>query len=798
MLTLLFQVTLPAWGAEIGLQIQLLPTPPILANGISVTYVPVLVTDEAGDVLLGEAALEGTADIGEVLDTWAAAPGIYLISYRPPAMLRPGIATLGINASQGQRAGRGSIPVELVPAGRGSIEIRMEPRPFILGDHTEGELTFIARDVAGRPVPSTALSVRATEGSVVSLLPQGDGVFTATFQPPEGRHPRVILLTAVDAGAPSEVYGFHALALTGSTRFPVRAEPGVRLEFDVGDRTFGPFVTDAGGATQVRLEVPVGVKVAQVRSTDTEGVLQVEELDLAPRPFKSLTTIAPPTPISADGVSRVPVRVMVVDGEGAPRQEAPLQIHAERGEVTDLVEEGGGLYQAFYVPPALDRPESDTLIAQLTGEGDLQVDRLPLKLVPPGSAAASGGAEPFVPLSRGAVDWLSLKLDQERAPQDQPSEIPIRVHGFSGAGLAVPLRPEILLVASKGTITQRRGEPDGSITAVLSLPPLPEGATVAVVAADPIQGRSTYALVYSGESPTRSLTSGAVTGALGATAEAPDSPPTSAEPPASATPSTLPPPDDGVEGGIAEGGAPSSEDVRPPPPSGLHTRGTQLYAFYAAGVYGFSQAAAGESGTLPDDLSIETPTWLGGGLGVDHWGTSSLGLAARYTASRFAFDARSGELQQTGEVAAVRNAATVDLRLRYLARLGASGMGLGIRVGAGVQNHPLFETTDQLPSFGNDHLLWLARAGADLDLLAGGLIEAHLGYDAGMAVPQITLASHHLDASVGVRLAEHWSIGLGSELWRETIPIDDANTGDALGTVWDQWVNGRLFLGLHL
>ena len=72
---------------------------------------------------------------------------------------------------------------------------------------------------------------------------------------------------------------------------------------------------------------------------------------------------------------------------------------------------------------------------------------------------------------------------REQVPEGAPAEVAINVKGMSGTSGAVTLRDEVLLVSSRGALTGRRGEPDGSLSATLKLPALVAGSTVAVVAA---------------------------------------------------------------------------------------------------------------------------------------------------------------------------------------------------------------------------------------------------------------------------------------------------------------------------
>ena len=490
---LLSGVTNRLMAAGIGLTLEALPWAPAVADGVRLVHIPVRILDEGGDVVLG-AKVEATCPEGQITHVWEAAPGLHIISWRPPAAEVSRSVSLTLTARRANQQGVSSVVVPLSPPGRGGVEMRFEPDPFMLGRHKTSALTILTRDGRGLPVDEAALTLRTSAGRIEGLAGQGSGRMSGAWTPPVVRSPQLALFSAVDARNP-EQYGFAVVPMVGAATFPVSAPPGVRLSFQVGERSFGPFVTDAKGIAQVTLEVPPGVDTATVISTDVSGRSRQELLDLSAPPTQRIL-MAVPDIMAGSGQNPITLRALAVDVVGKPRRGLDVEFMADDGEFGPVVEEAPGMYTTRWTPPDVNETRLVQVVAQIKGEEKVQVDRMTIRLVPPAQLA---GVLPTTTRRPDAhVDWLALTATPGKVVPGTATDVKVVVQGFNSFGVAVPLDRPVVLASSRGNFETQQLRPEGELVARLRLPALEDGTRVVVMVADPEEGKATWNQVQVG------------------------------------------------------------------------------------------------------------------------------------------------------------------------------------------------------------------------------------------------------------------------------------------------------------
>ncbi len=102
------------------------------------------------------------------------------------------------------------------------------------------------------------------------LLPAGeeDGAAVFLWTPPEFRYPSrgLLVFWQVDDGRTPDPVVLE-IPLLGRTELEMDTEPGAEVRVRVGDATFGPILANQRGRVRVPIEVPPGIREAQVIAT---------------------------------------------------------------------------------------------------------------------------------------------------------------------------------------------------------------------------------------------------------------------------------------------------------------------------------------------------------------------------------------------------------------------------------------------------------------------------------------------------------------------------------------------------
>ncbi|MEQ1505607.1 MAG: invasin domain 3-containing protein, partial [Myxococcota bacterium] len=219
-----------------------------------------------------------------------------------------------------------------------------------------------------------------------------------------------------------------------SVDYPVKAEPGASVLLEVAGKKFGPAVAGADGKVKVAIEVPPGVQRA-TRVSIVNGAEKREDLDLKIPETRRIQLVPLPEVLPADPDRVVPLRVVVVDPTGEPDDGATPVFTPSAGTLGQVVNRGGGVYEAGWRLPA--EPGPATVAVTLGGaSAELQQDTAAVTLVARRPAA--------VALTPSAA---------EIGPDTQTIDVVAKVTDATGAGLAgLPLVVGVTGAAKTGDV----------------------------------------------------------------------------------------------------------------------------------------------------------------------------------------------------------------------------------------------------------------------------------------------------------------------------------------------------------
>lgn len=149
-------------------------------------------------------------------------------------------------------------PVAAQPA------IEIAPERFVLGVQTSAELQVHGLE------KHADLRFAASSGTL-SAVGERRGVYALRWVPPEVRYPSWVVLLVWDARDREGRVAVARVPLWGRTELEMSTEPNAEVRVEVGGQSFGPVRADARGRVQVPIEVPPGVKGAQVIATAPGG-----------------------------------------------------------------------------------------------------------------------------------------------------------------------------------------------------------------------------------------------------------------------------------------------------------------------------------------------------------------------------------------------------------------------------------------------------------------------------------------------------------------------------------------------
>lgn len=341
---------------------------------------------------------------------------------------------------------------------------------------------LLVREAAGAPDPSAAVNLTATVGRVTRPTHLGDGVYEATFTPPDSRTP---VEATLQVSVPGSTVQSDAVELTlvpampatldvtatpdalpaGGTALELIARleaadgsglPGRELRLDLDGASLSGAVRDVGG----------GDYEASLRADPATSV-RARLLALPPvssNPLRRLVIIPSREQVSADGQATMPVTVVTADAFGYP---VP-------GVAVDLtVEDGGGR-----LPASVTTDEAGTASVVFTAGASPAL--VTLRATARGALAeaalvqADGVDVPALPRSgtpdqRAAEELWAQSVRTLWVPREGGVEPTADVPMATGDLAAIALSAEPAVVAPGGavtlvvTATDARGNPVGDV-----------------------------------------------------------------------------------------------------------------------------------------------------------------------------------------------------------------------------------------------------------------------------------------------------------------------------------------------
>jgi hypothetical protein len=324
-----------------------------------------------------------------------------------------GVAEVPVVVPPGVRvAFHGDDPIDLhVPPSRTLHAVAL--RDSAAADFPEEvQVRLFAVEPDGRPRAGARLVLRASRGSLGASVDLGGGVYGATWSLPPG--------PAVDETFSASLEDFPQFKAQVTLARPAGAAASVALRADREFLVAGEAVEvsvraellDAAGnpaRDELRLATNLGTAevtalssgktLLRVRVPDAFGGHAALEIQArcANGPASAALTLplrpsAPakahvefgPSPVHADGIARLRLRVRVEDRFGNPVPDAQPAAAADTGSVSAPSADGAGAYAATYTPP-LSRERSGAVVQVRAGSAEGRV-RIPL-LASPARAA---------------------------------------------------------------------------------------------------------------------------------------------------------------------------------------------------------------------------------------------------------------------------------------------------------------------------------------------------------------------------------------------------------------------------
>ncbi len=344
------------WGAD-GL-IDLMSAAPVHAGG-SATSLSVVAMTASGEPLSG-LKIRVSASEGRATQPRMERPGVYVFSYTPPSSSTSDQVVFELSGrTADKRTMEASASLALQGGSAGQVSMVAEPGALVLGKDEASTLTVTSS------LGDDQLDLQASAGSIADLLPVGDGMYKARYEPPDVTYPHVALLTAVGQDGAKDTVSGLAIPLAGATDYPLQGQPGATLQLRVGDREFGPVKASSTGAATVPIEVPAGVSSATlIRFVDNERTEEEMPLGLPEASRIRLFQLPSSLPSSLGGWD---VHAFVVQADGSADTDAQVEFSAAAGSVSAPTHIGDGLYRATWTLPS--EPGRVRLTASIAGEG---------------------------------------------------------------------------------------------------------------------------------------------------------------------------------------------------------------------------------------------------------------------------------------------------------------------------------------------------------------------------------------------------------------------------------------------
>jgi hypothetical protein len=267
--------------------------------------------------------------------------------------------------------------IDVLPQVGSSIAVSVSPDSVMLGQSSDASVTFSLVGAAHLNLSEDDLLIVSSSGTITNVTHMGEGQFVARFTPPAVKYPHLALVTVALKSNPDVTFGHVVIPMVGKVPYPITATPNSTVMLTVDGRTFGPIKADSTG----KVSVPIEVAPGQDRATKTivaDGKKLEESVDLRIPETRRVALFPAAAGVGADGTSRVALRVLVVQKNGDPDEQANLKLNLgdNPGELSATTHAGGGIYETYYSAPTGTPAGQVTVSASLGGStiqnGDFQ------------------------------------------------------------------------------------------------------------------------------------------------------------------------------------------------------------------------------------------------------------------------------------------------------------------------------------------------------------------------------------------------------------------------------------------
>ena len=320
----------------------------VVANGTDAVTLHIIAMNPDGTPMTG-LKLRVNASGGSVSPLTEVGGGLYAFDYLPGIVTTPTTAQISVKGKTADRANlEATYNLPVRPPLSTGLNVVSNPGQIVLGQDKDATLSFTLEGAVGT-LSARDLQVNLSSGEVTNLTHLGKGRFTARFVAPKVNYPQLSILTVADRRNPSAVYGQLTVPLVGKTDYPVRAAPGATIILRIAGQEYGPVQADETGRAKVPVMVPPGVKYA-TKIQVHNGVSTEDKIDLRVPETKRVQLYPMQKGLPADGSTKVPVRVLVLDREGNADVKAGVNFTATGGTISQATHEGNGIYVAEFTP----------------------------------------------------------------------------------------------------------------------------------------------------------------------------------------------------------------------------------------------------------------------------------------------------------------------------------------------------------------------------------------------------------------------------------------------------------------
>ena len=201
------------------------------------------------------------------------------------------------------------VSLQVSVASAQELELSATPTEVVSGQHRA--VTLVIRWPGEQPARLGQPRLVCSTGRISTPVSGSPGRWTATYNPPPGNFPRVVLVLASAGSGEEQLFGSILIPIRGRAELPIRTDPGARVTVFVGDDSFGPVMARRDGIARVEVEVPPGVNEVIARSEDPIGNQNERTVPLNLPDYDRLLLLAPnrfvagtPTTVAALAVAR--------------------------------------------------------------------------------------------------------------------------------------------------------------------------------------------------------------------------------------------------------------------------------------------------------------------------------------------------------------------------------------------------------------------------------------------------------------------------------------------------------------